>query len=123
MSKIKINSTLKTTNEVIKKEFMGILIEDKIIYNDDAVNVTFSFKNNELIMKRSSKEYSIEFKFSKNNTTKCVYNVKSENIIVYLDIKTKRLIIEDNRVIVDYELYQQNELVESVVFEIIYEVV
>ncbi len=123
MSKIKINSILTTTNEVIKKEFMGILIDNKIIYNDDNINVTLLFEKDGLTMKRDSREYCIEFNFLNNNTTKCVYNVKSDNIIIYLNLKTRKLIIDNNRIVIDYDLYQDNELIESVIFEVVYEVV
>lgn len=123
MSKIKLNLTLKTNIEVINKEFVGILIDNKIVYNDDNVNVTFLLGKSELTMRRCSEDYDVDFVFSNNNLTKCVYNVKSNNIIICLDIKTKNLIIDKNRLFVDYELYQQDELIEAIEFEIIYGVI
>ncbi len=123
MSKIKVNLSLKNKNEVINKEFKGIIIDNKIIYKDENISVTFLCEKNKLIMNRNSPEYNAKFIFSNNNITKCVYNVKSEGILIYFYIKTKKLIIDNKRFVVDYELYQQDELIEVVNFEIKYEVI
>lgn len=123
MAKIKINSILKTNNEVIKKEFMGIIMGNKIVYNDDLVGVTIFLKQNSIEMKRNNDSYSISFEFINNKTTKCVYNVREQNMIIYLSVVTNKLIIDDNRFLIDYSLYQNDEEIESVLFEFEYEVI
>lgn len=123
MAKIKIISILKTNNEVIKKEFMGIIMGNKIVYNDDLVGVTIFLKQNSIEMKRNNDSYSISFEFINNKTTKCVYNVREQNMIIYLSVVTNKLIIDDNRFLIDYSLYQNDEEIESVLFEFEYEVI
>lgn len=123
MAKIKINSILKTNNEVIKKEFMGIIMGNKIVYNDDLVGVTIFLKQNSIEMKRNNDSYSISFEFINNKTTKCVYNVREQNMIIYLSVVTNKLIIDDSRFLIDYSLYQNDEEIESVLFEFEYEVI
>ncbi|HHU54798.1 MAG TPA: DUF1934 family protein [Mollicutes bacterium] len=123
MSKIQINSILKTSNEVIKKEFMGIIIDNKIIYDEDKIKVTILLNKDQLKMKRETSDYCISFAFSNNCTSKCVYNVKKPNMVIYLNVETKCLIIDDNRIIIEYDLYQEKELIESVMFELMYEVI
>ena len=123
MAKIKINSILKTNNEVIKKEFMGIIMGNKIVYNDDLVGVTIFLKQNSIELKRNNDSYSISFEFINNKTTKCVYNVREQNMIIYLSVVTNKLIIDDNRFLIDYSLYQNDEEIESVLFEFEYEVI
>ncbi|MDD4547668.1 MAG: DUF1934 family protein [Bacilli bacterium] len=123
MAKIKINSILKTNNEVIKKEFMGIIMGNKIVYNDDLVTVTIFLKQNSIEMKRNNDSYSIDFEFINNKTTKCVYNVREQNMIIYLSVVTNKLIVDDNRFLIDYSLYQNDEEIESVLFEFEYEVI
>ncbi len=123
MSKIRINSILKTKTEVIKNEFMGIIIDNKIVYNDDKINVTLLLYKDKLLMKRETSEYCINFEFLNNNTTESVYNVKKQNMIIYLNVKTKYLKIEDNQIFLEYELYQDNELFETVILELKYEVI
>ncbi|MDD2180809.1 MAG: hypothetical protein PHW32_00315 [Bacilli bacterium] len=123
MSKIKINSTLKMNDEVIEKKFMGIIIDNKITYKEDLISVTILLNNDKIKMRRDTEEYCINFEFLNNKKTTCVYNVKKQNMIIYLKVKTNSLVIKDNLIIVDYDLYQQSEIIDKFIFKFEYEVI
>lgn len=110
-------------DEVIEKKFMGIIIDNKITYKEDLISVTILLNNDKIKMRRDTEEYCINFEFLNNKKTTCVYNVKKQNMIIYLKVKTNSLVIKDNLIIVDYDLYQQSEIIDKFIFKFEYEVI
>ncbi len=123
MPKVKINSTVKTHDKFIKKEHTGLIIDNKIIYNDENVIVTLLFYKNKLVLNRNDKESNFNCEFLVNFISKGSYSINEQKLIINFDVKTKELIIEDNFILIDYDLYQANELVNSVLFKLAYEVI
>lgn len=123
MPKVKINSTIKTYDKFIKKEHTGLIIDNKIIYNDENVIVTLLVNKNKLVLNRNDKESNFNCEFLVNFTSKGTYSINEQKLIINFDVKTKELVIEDNFILIDYDLYQANELVNSVLFKLAYEVI
>ncbi len=123
MAKININSTLKTKNNVIKNEFIGIINNNKITYKDNGVLVNIYIDNNKIKMERKTSSYIIKFTFIHNTVTQCEYYIKGLERIIYFDNYTKQLQIKSNKIFVEYDLYQQQNKIESFMFKLIYEVI
>lgn len=107
MSKIKIKTSLKATDsneKIIIKEFIGIKNDNRIIYNDDKVSVTILLINNTIKMKRLTDEYTIELLFDNKKTTNGIYTINDLRKTLDLKIKTYILNIDDNNIIIEYEI-------------------
>jgi len=123
MSKIRINSTLINLTEKEKTiyEGLGIKNNNKIQYKDNNIIVTLDLKD-EIILKRKSKEYEIIMKF-KENTSKGIYNIFEFNSNIPLEIVTKKIIKEENKISIEYKLYIDKQLIGDYIYELSYEVI
>ncbi|NLL44689.1 MAG: DUF1934 domain-containing protein [Mollicutes bacterium] len=122
MPKIKIYSTLNSPEGIEKKEIIGILENDIIIYKEDSVDVTIQILDNKIKLNRKSKEYDINMNFIKNDETIGNYII-DENMVLDLKIKTNILEIKENKIIIEYELIIADELVGTFNWVIDYEVI
>jgi len=105
MSKVKIKSTLhdKSSNEVYSTDTIGIKADDKIKYQDNEINVVICVNDSGVVIDRKCKEYHLTLHLSQNNVTKGTYEIYSLGIID-LDITTNKLIINENKIEMNYIL-------------------
>ncbi len=122
MSKIKISYFLKSNNELLKKEFIGNKKGNLITYCEEDTRVIIRLDKDKIKLKLLKVESNLNFEFSVNYLTKGTYSIKEEMATIYLEIKTKKLVIKDNYFIIGYDLYQGKELINTVFFKLSYEV-
>lgn len=108
MKKIKV--TLKTDDVESTQEYNAIISNKKIIYNEKEYKVIIDY-NDILRITRENNEYlfKLEFINNKKTTSKCI--LKENNSELYLDILTDYIIIEDNLLIVKYDVITTNQSV------------
>lgn len=123
MAKIRINLSLKSNEETISKDCLGLYQGNKITYLDDKINVTLLLDDNRIKMNRNTEDYIIEMIFSLGATTQGVYIVKSHKIKMDLTVKTNILEINDNKICIEYELKLNGTEMGRFNYEIIYEVI
>lgn len=111
MSKIKIKYSLKNSNETISNECLGIIKNNKIIYNDN--NVMTSIDINSLELSRITNEYEIKMLLNDNI---CYITNNEGTLNIDLELKTKK--IYNNKIYIEYIL--SNEIYG---YELEYEVI
>ncbi len=116
LAKIRINYELKTNDEKIKKEILGIKNNNIIVFKDNDYKVNLQILDNQVIMKRENDEVILEIHLGSVN--KCICFLKQYKSNLELDIKLIKLEINDLNVYFKYEL--NDELKE---FNLKYEVI
>ena len=120
MGKINLKSNLISDEENLNIEVSGIKNNNKIIYKENNITVTILIFNNKIEMNRSCNEYKINLVFQKNKKTMSNYQVFGMPKSFALETKTDKLIIEDNKIEIDYNL-EGNNFKYWVVWEVKYE--
>ena len=112
MKKIKIYSVLSNDNdETTTIEALADYDEDKKIikYKEEELKVSIEIFDNRIIMERKNEEYDLNLDFSLNEKVRCKYEVNSIGLNLEIDVYTKILEIEENRIYVSYELFNDNK--------------
>ena len=122
MTKIKINLKLKSKEENLVKEIIGLKRGNKIHFVDDKVKVTITF-DDIVTMRRNSNEYEIVLRFQENAKLKGIYNLKKLNYNLPIDIKTNKMYIGSGQFKVDYEIISDEVKMDRFLFELNYEVI
>ena len=104
MSKIKISSNLISNDENLNIETNGIKRDNIIIYKEDQICVTISVFNNKIKMKRVHPDYIVELIFEKNKETLSNYWFVGGSKNFKLSTKTKKLIVTDKEIEIEYIL-------------------
>ena len=104
MGKIKLKEILKSNNENIDIDIIGILNKNKIIYKENDIRVTIVVLNNKILMNRLHNNYEIDFIFEEGKTTSATYKLKEYNKEFKLTIKTTKLVIEEKQISINYRL-------------------
>ena len=103
MGKINIITKLENVNE--KKFFstdcMGLKIDNKIKFFDNNIGITITMNDNEIEIDRRCDEYEIVIVASLLETKKGIYKIKGLGNLD-LDVKTKKLEINENGFEVNY---------------------
>lgn len=103
MGKINIITKLENVNE--KKFFstdcMGLKIDNKIKFFDNNIGITITINDNEIEIDRRCDEYEIVIVASLLENKKGVYKIKGLGNLD-LDVKTKKLEINENGFEVNY---------------------
>ncbi len=113
MKKVKIYSVLSNSdNETTTIEALAEYDKkNKIIkYTDEDTSVEIEIKNKTVTMKRKNEEFNMVLKFSLNEKERCKYEVVSLGLNMDIDVYTKKLEIEENRIYINYELYNDNKI-------------
>lgn len=104
MGKINLKAKIISDEENLNIEVSGIKTNNKVIYKENNVTVTILILNNRIEMNRTCNEYKINLIFEKNKKTISTYQVFGMPKTFSLETNTKKLIIKDNIIKLDYEL-------------------
>lgn len=106
-----VDLMIKNNDEVIKKEnIKAKYIENKELefkYENESIKMTFNKDN--IIMKKDNNESLIIFNFILKRKTDSKYFIKDLNFYIDTEIFTNELIIEKNKLYIEYELWLSNE--------------
>lgn len=123
MPKIRIKAMLignETNHNVTGK---GILQNDKIIYQETGLQVVIEKKDNQVILKRSCKEYELVLPFTNNEKTSGVYKIIEYSMILDAEIYTKKLVMNNQEIKITYELTLGGEFLGEYTYDLVYEVI
>ena len=112
MKKIKIYAVLSNNdNETTTIEALADYDENKkmIKYSEEDLKVKIEYSDNKVYMNRKNSEYELDLEFALNKKNKCKYEVNSLGLNLEIDVCTKKLEIEDNRIYINYELLNDNK--------------
>ena len=108
MGKINLKASLISDEENLNIETSGIKTMNKIVYKENNITVTILIFNNKIEMNRTCNEYKINLVFENNKKTISNYQVFGMPKTFDLETKTKKLIIKENKIELEYELEGNN---------------
>ena len=123
MKQVKINAVLSNSdNETVNIESLATYNEkeNKIMYTEEELNVAITILKNKVIIERMNEDYDLRLEFTKDEVNKCKYNVKTIGLDMEIDVYTKNLEIEDNRLYIEYELYNNNNSIGTFEYKLIF---
>ena len=123
MKQVKINAVLSNSdNETVNIESLATYNEkeNKIIYTEEDLNVAITILKNKVIIERMNEDYDLRLEFTKDEVNKCKYNVKTIGLDMEIDVYTKNLEIQDNRLYIEYELYNNNNSIGTFEYKLIF---
>ena len=112
MKKIKIYSVLSNNdNETTTIEALADYDEEKKIikYSEEDLKVEIQIFEEKIKMRRRNEEYDLNLEFNLTDKVRCKYQVDSIGLNLEVDVHTKKLEIEENRIYVNYELFNDNK--------------
>lgn len=119
MSKIIVNHNIKSTleNEEIKNK-KGILKDNTITYNYARIMISVKIFKNKVFLERENEDVKICLEFEENKSIVTKYVIKDMKLEIKLESKTKKLIINDHNIEVEYDLFMNGEFSDSFKYEV-----
>ena len=108
MGKINLKANLISDLENMIIETSGIKTNNKIVYKENNITVSILISNNKIEMNRTCNEYKINLVFENKKKTISTYQVFGMPKTFDLETKTNKLIIDDNKIEIIYELEGNN---------------
>ena len=119
MSKIIVNHNIKSTSSLeVVKDKKEILKDNIITYNHDGAMIKLKLLENKIFFERENNDVKIYLEFEKNKSIITKYVIKDMGIEIKLESKTKNLIINDNKIMVEYDLFMNGEFSDSFKYEV-----
>lgn len=119
MSKIIVNHNIKSTSSLeVVKDKKGILKDNIITYNHNGAMIKLKLLENKIFFERENNDVKIYLEFEKNKSIITKYVIKDMGIEIKLESKTKNLIINDNKIMVEYDLFMNGEFSDSFKYEV-----
>ena len=122
MKKIKIHSILSNSDNettIVDEEVMFDEIDNVITYMEDDLKVSISIFETFVKIRRCNEDYDLNLEFDLNEDKICKYSVKSRGLDLDLLVRTKELEIEDNRVYIKYELFNDQKSIGEFEYKLI----
>ena len=123
MKKIKIYSVLSNSdNETTTIEALADYneMENIIKYTEEELKVEIKILDNKVIMKRKNLEYDLNLEFKQNEKIRCKYDVKTIGLDLEVDVYTKTLEIDNNRIYIEYELFNDNKSIGKFEYKLLF---
>lgn len=122
MPKINLTASLKgnTTNHHVSAK--GIIKDEKIIYQETDVKVIVEKQDDKVNITRSNDAYNLNLPFILNERTIGQYNVKEFSMNIDADIYTKKLIHNNQEILIVYDLTLGGEFLGEYTYHLSYEV-
>lgn len=119
MSKIILSYKIFSSSSNEEKENIRAIKNDNIItYKLDGIKVNITILNNKIIIKRESNDMELNLEFQNNKSIITSYHIKDLNINIKVETKTKKLVINQNSVLINYDLYMNDEFSDNFQYEL-----
>lgn len=121
MKKVYIDYKIKNNDEILKKENLEAVykVHEYLKIKDIDENINISFDNGNIIMERDNNESNLLFNFVLDKETESKYFIKNLNFYIDTKVKTNHLQIDDDRIIIEYDLWLSDEYSGNFKYEII----
>ena len=121
MKKVYIDYKIKNNDEIFKKENLEAVykVNEYLKIKDIDENINISFNNGNIIMERDNNESNLLFNFVLDKETESKYFIKNLNFYIDTKVKTNHLQIDDDRIIIEYDLWLSDEYSGNFKYEII----
>ena len=121
LKKVYIDYKIKNNDEILKKENLEAVykVNEYLKIKDIDENINISFDNGNIIMERDNNESNLLFNFVLDKETESKYFIKNLNFYIDTKVKTNHLQIDDDRIIIAYDLWLSDEYSGNFKYEII----
>ena len=121
LKKVYIDYKIKNNDEILKKENLEAVykVDEYLKIKDIDENINISFDNGNIIMERDNNESNLLFNFVLDKETESKYFIKNLNFYIDTKVKTNHLQIDDDRIIIEYDLWLSDEYSGNFKYEII----
>lgn len=122
MEKIKIYSLLSNSdNENTTIEALADFDKEKNIikYKEEDLQVTIQILDKKVLIERKNEEYDLNLIFSQNEKITCKYQVDFIGLNLEIDVYTKILEIEENRIYINYELFNDDKSIGTFEYKLL----
>lgn len=121
LKKVYIDYKIKNNDEILKKENLEAVykVNEYLKIKDKDENINISFDNGNIIMERDNNESNLLFNFVLDKETESKYFIKNLNFYIDTKVKTNHLQIDDDRIIIEYDLWLSDEYSGNFKYEII----
>lgn len=121
MKKVYIDYKIKNNDEILKKENLEAVykVNEYLKIKDIDENINISFDNGNIIMERDNNESNLLFNFVLDKETESKYFIKNLNFYIDTKVKTNHLQIDDDRIIIEYDLWLSDEYSGNFKYEIV----
>ena len=123
MKMVRIYSVLSNNdNETTTVEAIAEFDEkDKVLkYTEENLKVEISIFDKRIVMKRKNDEYDLNLEFILDEKKRCRYNLKTLGLDLEIDVLTKTLEIENNRIYINYELFNDNKSIGEFEYKLLF---
>ncbi|MFA5602403.1 MAG: hypothetical protein WDA21_01535 [Bacilli bacterium] len=123
MKRIRVKSILKNETEKEKNisNVDGLIIENKIKYQElDKTKITLTFKDNGVELIRENEESKINISFIEKKETNSKYYIKKLDFRIPVRVFTKELKIDENIIIIKYNLLLNESHLKSYEYIVFY---
>lgn len=121
MKKVKIHTILsnhenETTNLEIEADYNEK--ENTLTYKEADLTTTIEILDNMVRIIRKNDDYDLTLEFKENVIEKSKYIVKSIGLDLDIEVETTLLEIDDNRIYINYELFNENKSIGKFEYKI-----
>jgi len=123
LKRIRVKSILKNETEKEKNisNVDGLIIENKIKYQElDKTKITLTFKDNGVELIRENEESKINISFIEKKETNSKYYIKKLDFRIPVRVFTKELKIDENIIIIKYNLLLNESHLKSYEYIVFY---
>lgn len=119
MAKIILNYKIISSSSNEEKESIKAIKNDNMItYKLDGIKVNIIILNGKIIIKRESNDMDLNLEFQNNKSIMTNYHMKDLNIDIKVETKTKKLVINENSILINYDLYMNDEFSDNFQYEL-----
>lgn len=119
MSKIMINGGVFSKNDEELIDNVKAVYKDNVIaYNLNGITVKITTFPDKLLITRENDDMELNLEFEENKRLVSKYLIKDLGLNVKVETKTKKLIMNDNNLKVEYDLFMNEEFSDSFTFNL-----
>lgn len=119
MSKIMINGGVFSKNDEELIDGVKAVYKDNVItYNLNGITVKITTFPDKLLITRENDDMKLNLEFEENKRLVSKYLIKDLGLNVKVETKTKKLIMNDNNLKVEYDLFMNEEFSDSFTFNL-----
>lgn len=115
----KVNLKLKNNDETIFKENIdGDKKNNVLSFKYDNESIKIDINDDNIVMHKDNDESMLSFNFIKNKKTECKYFIKQLNFYIDTSILTNEILIKNDQIYIEYELWIQDEYSGSFIYDL-----
>ena len=93
--------------------------ENVINYTEEDLKVKIKIGKDKVLIDRKNEDYCLSLEFIPNEKVECKYEVKSIGLNLDIDVITRILEIEKNRIYINYEIFNDNKSIGTFEYKLI----